>query len=58
MASDSWHISSYHRNRAVYGATDGGHLQIEFRSLQRGPTVIDMLANAARHGQENCRLRG
>ena len=34
-------------NRAVYGASDGGHLRIEFRSLPAGPTVIDMLANAA-----------
>jgi len=34
-------------NRAVYGATDGGHLRIEFRTLPAGPTVIDMLANAA-----------
>jgi len=34
-------------NRAVYGATDGGHLRIEFRSLPAGPTVIDMLANMA-----------
>jgi gamma-glutamyl:cysteine ligase YbdK (ATP-grasp superfamily) len=34
-------------NRAVYGATDGGHLRIEFRALPAGPTVIDMLANAA-----------
>ncbi|SFP39216.1 Gamma-glutamyl:cysteine ligase YbdK, ATP-grasp superfamily [Nitrosomonas cryotolerans] len=34
-------------NRAVYDATDGGHLRIEFRALPAGPTVIDMLANAA-----------
>ena len=34
-------------NRAVYSAGDGGHLRIEFRSLPAGPTVIDMLANAA-----------
>jgi gamma-glutamyl:cysteine ligase YbdK (ATP-grasp superfamily) len=34
-------------NRAVYGPTDGGHLRIEFRTLPAGPTVIDMLANAA-----------
>jgi gamma-glutamyl:cysteine ligase YbdK (ATP-grasp superfamily) len=31
-------------NRAVYG---GDHLRIEFRTLPAGPTVIDMLANAA-----------
>ena len=34
-------------NRAVYDATDGGHLRIEFRALPAGPTVVDMLANAA-----------
>jgi hypothetical protein len=31
-------------NRAVFG---GDHLRIEFRTLPAGPTVIDMLANAA-----------
>jgi len=34
-------------NRAVYSAADGGHMRIEFRYLPAGPTVIDMLANAA-----------
>ena len=35
-------------NRAVYGSgDDGGHLRIEFRTLPAGPSVIDMLANAA-----------
>lgn len=34
-------------NRAVYSHLDGGHLRIEFRALPAGPTVIDMLANAA-----------
>jgi gamma-glutamyl:cysteine ligase YbdK (ATP-grasp superfamily) len=34
-------------NRAVYDATDGGHLRIELRALPAGPTVVDMLANAA-----------
>ncbi|MEP5764340.1 MAG: glutamate-cysteine ligase family protein [Halieaceae bacterium] len=34
-------------NRAVYGPQSGGHLRIEFRALPAGPTVIDMLANAA-----------
>jgi gamma-glutamyl:cysteine ligase YbdK (ATP-grasp superfamily) len=34
-------------NRAVYDIADGGHLRIEFRALPAGPTIIDMLANAA-----------
>jgi hypothetical protein len=34
-------------NRAIYDPTSGGHLRIEMRALPAGPTVIDMLANAA-----------
>ncbi|MFO0612293.1 MAG: hypothetical protein U0414_06885 [Polyangiaceae bacterium] len=34
-------------NRAVYDPTAGGHLRIEFRALPSGPTVPDMVANAA-----------
>jgi gamma-glutamyl:cysteine ligase YbdK (ATP-grasp superfamily) len=34
-------------NRAVYDPADGGHLRIEMRALPSGPTVTDMLANAA-----------
>lgn len=34
-------------NRAVYDPSDGGHLRIEMRSLPSGPTVRDMVANAA-----------
>ena len=34
-------------NRAVYDPASGGHLRIEMRALPAGPTVIDMLANAA-----------
>ena len=34
-------------NRPVYDHHDGGHLRIEFRSLPAGPTITDMLANAA-----------
>ena len=34
-------------NRAVYSHLDGGHMRIEFRFLPAGPTVLDMLANAA-----------
>jgi hypothetical protein len=34
-------------NRAVYDPASGGHLRIEMRSLPAGPTVADMMANAA-----------
>jgi hypothetical protein len=34
-------------NRAVYDPGSGGHLRIEMRALPAGPTVVDMLANAA-----------
>jgi gamma-glutamyl:cysteine ligase YbdK (ATP-grasp superfamily) len=34
-------------NRAIYDPGSGGHLRIEMRALPAGPTVIDMLANAA-----------
>jgi hypothetical protein len=34
-------------NRAVYDAALGGHLRIEMRALPAGPTMTDMLANAA-----------
>jgi hypothetical protein len=34
-------------NRAIYDPTANGHLRIEIRALPAGPTVIDMLANAA-----------
>ena len=34
-------------NRAVYDPASGGHLRIEMRALPAGPTVPDMLANAA-----------
>jgi gamma-glutamyl:cysteine ligase YbdK (ATP-grasp superfamily) len=34
-------------NRAVYDPCEGGHLRIEMRALPAGPTVVDMLANAA-----------
>ena len=34
-------------NRAIYDPASGGHLRIEMRALSAGPTVIDMLANAA-----------
>ena len=34
-------------NRAIYDPVAGGHLRIEMRTLPSGPTMIDMLANAA-----------
>ena len=34
-------------NRAVYDPHGAGHLRIELRSLPAGPTVSDMMANAA-----------
>ena len=34
-------------NRAIYDCHDGGHLRIEFRALPAGPTIPDMMANAA-----------
>ncbi|HEV2377208.1 MAG TPA: glutamate--cysteine ligase [Streptosporangiaceae bacterium] len=34
-------------NRAIYDSASGGHLRIEMRALPVGPTVVDMLANAA-----------
>ena len=34
-------------NRAIYDPSEGGHLRIEFRALPSGPTVTDMMANAA-----------
>jgi gamma-glutamyl:cysteine ligase YbdK (ATP-grasp superfamily) len=36
-------------NRAIYDPTGGGHLRVEMRALPAGPTVVDMLANAAFH---------
>ena len=34
-------------NRAIYDSGYGGHLRIEGRALPAGPTVVDMVANAA-----------
>jgi len=34
-------------NRPIYDPAAGGHLRIEMRALPAGPTVTDMLANAA-----------
>jgi hypothetical protein len=41
------HGTVWRWNRAIYDPTSGGHLRIEMRALPAGPTVIDMLANAA-----------
>jgi len=37
----------WHWNRPVYDPIDGGHLRIEMRALPSGPTLEDMLGNAA-----------
>ena len=34
-------------NRAIYDPAAGGHLRIEMRALPAGPTMTDMMANAA-----------
>jgi hypothetical protein len=34
-------------NRAIYDPASGGHLRVEMRALPSGPTLIDMMANAA-----------
>jgi len=34
-------------NRAIYDPASGGHLRIEMRAMPSGPTVTDMMANAA-----------
>ncbi len=34
-------------NRAIYDPSGGTHLRIEFRALPSGPTIPDMMANAA-----------
>jgi gamma-glutamyl:cysteine ligase YbdK (ATP-grasp superfamily) len=41
------HGTVWRWNRAVYDAAGGGHLRIELRTLPAGPTVGDMVANAA-----------
>jgi gamma-glutamyl:cysteine ligase YbdK (ATP-grasp superfamily) len=41
------HGTVWRWNRAVYDPAAGGHLRIELRALPSGPTVVDMLANAA-----------
>ncbi|MDQ3369361.1 MAG: glutamate--cysteine ligase [Myxococcota bacterium] len=41
------HGTVWRWNRAVYDGAAGGHLRIEMRALPSGPTVRDMMANAA-----------
>jgi gamma-glutamyl:cysteine ligase YbdK (ATP-grasp superfamily) len=41
------HGTVWRWNRAIYDPADGGHLRIEMRALAAGPTIADMLANAA-----------
>ncbi len=41
------HGTVWRWNRAVYDDAGGGHLRIEMRALPAGPTVVDMVANAA-----------
>ncbi len=42
------HLGSiWHWNRPVFDPVDGGHLRIELRALPAGPSIVDMLANAA-----------
>lgn len=47
-----WELRLHHGtvwkwNRPVYDPAAGGHLRIEMRALPAGPTMVDMLANAA-----------
>jgi hypothetical protein len=41
------HGTVWRWNRAVYDDVGGGHVRIEMRALPAGPTVADMMANAA-----------
>ncbi len=41
------HGTVWNWNRAVFDPTGGGHMRIEHRVLPSGPTVRDMMANAA-----------
>jgi hypothetical protein len=43
------HGTVWRWNRGVYDPKGEGHLRIEMRALPAGPTVVDMLANAAFH---------
>jgi len=41
------HGTVWRWNRAVYDPADGGHVRVELRALPAGPTLTDMMANAA-----------
>lgn len=41
------HGTVWRWNRAVYDEAAGGHFRVELRALPAGPTVTDMVANAA-----------
>ncbi len=41
------HGTVWRWNRAIYDPEGGGHLRVEMRAFPSGPTVEDMLANAA-----------
>lgn len=41
------HGTVWRWNRAIYDPAEGGHLRVELRALPAGPTLADMLANAA-----------
>jgi hypothetical protein len=41
------HGTVWRWNRAVYDPAGGGHVRLELRALPSGPTLADMLANAA-----------
>lgn len=41
------HGTVWRWNRAVYDPADGGHVRVELRALPAGPTLVDMMANAA-----------
>jgi hypothetical protein len=43
------HGTVWRWNRGIYDPTDDGHLRVELRSLPAGPSIVDMLANAAFH---------
>ena len=43
------HGTVWRWNRGIYDPKGGGHLRVEMRALPAGPTIVDMLANAAFH---------
>jgi hypothetical protein len=41
------HGTVYPWNRAIFDPANGGHLRVELRALPAGPSILDMVANAA-----------